>query len=212
MGGSFVPASSASIPVLTRIVTRIQTTESVSVGMSAFMSELNQLSHALSVNDPRSLVLVDEFGKGTNEKDGASLLAATVSILSDNITTAPFSIFSTHFHCVPELVDSFLKPSYYHMKTELLNDEIVYLFRIVEGICDYSHALPVARKAGLEEEVLERAEEVLNAIMNKSPIQSNRSLINQKLVTDTISMFLNLDLDDHDKVNDFMMLVKDIHI
>ena len=210
--GSFVPASSASIPVLTRIVTRIHTTESVSLGMSAFMSELNQLSHALGVNDPRSLVLVDEFGKGTNAIDGASLLAATVSILSDNISHAPFSIFSTHFHCVPELVDSYLKPSYYHMKTELLNDEIVYLYKIVEGVCDYSHAMPVARKAGVEEEVLERAEQILNAISNKSHIQSNRSLINQKHVTDTISMFLNLDLDDHNKVNDFMILIRDIHI
>ena len=202
--GCFVPASKAVVPLMTRIFTRIQTTESVSVGMSAFMCDINQMTSSLSSIHPRSLLLVDEFGKGTSATDGAALLAATVSILSSLENKSPFSIFSTHFHSVPNLIDSPRKPKYLHMKTEATGVDLVYYFKLVEGVCDFSHASTVAKNAGVKQEVVERSEMILQSIVSHQPFVLDEGLINKKEINDLMSNFLDLNLDNDDEVAEFM--------
>ena len=90
---------------------------------------------------------MDEFGKGTNARDGASLLAATVSELTDLKELSPFSIFSTHFHSVPELLEPSPNLKFLFMKTQLTQgNSLVHLFKLTEGVCSFSHATEVARK------------------------------------------------------------------
>ena len=210
--GCFVPASSASIPVLDRINTRITTTESISTGMSSFMCDINQLTFSLTHLRPRSLFLVDEFGKGTSAQDGASLLAATVSILADMDQAAPFSIFSSHFHSVPPLVDSDPQPRFLHMKTEVRENDLLYYFKLTDGISKFSHATKVARMAGLDNSVLERAEGILNFIINGGEIVENKDLVNKNRISETISHLLDMDLESEDQVDIFLQMIKDLDI
>ena len=212
--GCFVPASSASIPVLDRINTRITTTESVSTGMSSFMCDINQLTFSLTHLRTRSLLLVDEFGKGTAAKDGASLLAATVSILADLDQAAPFSIFSSHFHSVPPLVDSNLQPRFLYMKTEVKEDDLIYYFKLTDGISKFSHATKVARMAGLDNNVLERAEGILNCIINGDEIVETIDLLNKKRISEVITHLLDMKLesDDEEEVILCLQMVKDLDI
>ena len=210
--GCFVPASSASIPVLDRINTRITTTESISTGMSSFMCDINQLTFSLTHLRPRSLFLVDEFGKGTSAQDGASLLAATVSILADMDQGAPFSIFSSHFHSVPPLVDSDPQPRFLHMKTEVREDDLLYYFKLTDGISKFSHATKVARMAGLDNNVLVRAEGILNCIINGDEIVEDRDLVNRNRISDTISHLLDMDPEREEQVDIFLQMVKDLYI
>ena len=210
--GCFVPASVASIPVLNRINTRITTTESISTGMSAFMCDINQLTFSLTHLRSRSLLLVDEFGKGTAAKDGASLLAATVSILSDMDQAAPFSIFSSHFHSVPALVDSDPQPRFLHMKTEVTEANLLYYFKITEGISRFSHATKVARRAGLEDDIIKRAEVVLDDIVNDDGITENRDLINKKIVSDLMSHLLEMNIENEDEVELFLEQIMNLDI
>ena len=212
--GCFVPASSASIPVLDRINTRITTTESVSTGMSSFMCDINQLTFSLTHLRARSLFLVDEFGKGTAAKDGASLLAATVSILADMDQAAPFSIFSSHFHSVPPLVDSNLQPRFLYMKTEVKEGDLIYYFKLTDGISKFSHATKVARMAGLDNNVLERAEGILNCIIKGDEIVETRDLVNKKRISEVITHLLdmNLESDEEEEVILCLQMVKDVDI
>ena len=210
--GCFVPASSASIPVLDRINTRITTTESISTGMSSFMCDINQLTFSLTHIRPQSLLLVDEFGKGTAGKDGASLLAATVSILADMDQRAPFSIFSSHFHSVPPLVDSELQPRFLHMKTEVREDDLLYYFKLADGISKFSHATKVARVAGLDNDVLIRADGILNCIVNGGEIVETRNLVDRKKISDTITHLLDMNLENEEEVDIFIQMVKDLDI
>ena len=212
--GCFVPAAKAVVPLMTRIFTRIQTTESVSVGMSAFMCDINQLSTPLSSINPRSLLLVDEFGKGTSATDGAALLAATVSILSSYGNHSPYSIFSTHFHSVPSLIDidAPLKPKYLHMKTEAKGADLVYYFKLAEGVCGFSHASVVAKNAGVKQEVLERSESVHQSIVDNKPLSLDESLVNKKEINDLMSNLLDLNLEDKDEIAKFMGKVRALPI
>ena len=211
--GCFVPASVASIPVLDRINTRITTTESISNGMSSFMCDINQLTFSLTHLRSRSLLLVDEFGKGTAAKDGASLLAATVSILADMDQEAPFSIFSSHFHSVPPLVNSNPQPKFLHMKTEVKEADLLYYFKLTDGISKFSHATKVARMAGLDHNVLERAESILNCIIDGDEIVEARDVVLKKRLSDVITHLLDINLEsDEEGVLLSLQMVKDLDI
>ena len=208
--GCFVPADSASVPILSKIYTRIHTTESVSLGMSAFMCDVNQLATALNVVNPKTLLLVDEFGKGTSSSDGAALLAATVQTLTDKHESAPFSIFSTHFHCVQSMIKSSIQPTYLHMKTDKTGSRIVYYFKLTDGLSRFSHATSVARKVGIDKEVVKRANHIVSAIVNKTKVEPNVALLNGKLIMDTISAVLDLDLNDKKKVAKLMQTINEL--
>ena len=155
---------------------------------------------------------MDEFGKGTAAKDGASLLAATVSILSDMDQAAPFSIFSSHFHSVPALVESDPQPRFLHMKTEVTEANLLYYFKITEGISRFSHATKVARRAGLEDDIIKRAEVVLDDIVNDDGITENRDLINKKIVSDLMSHLLEMNIENEDEVELFLEQIMNLDI
>lgn len=165
--GSWVPAAQATIPLLDAIYSRIQTTDSIALGLSAFAVDLNQVSMALNNAKANSLVLIDEFGKGTAELDGQALLAGTLEYwLMQNVS--PFVIVSTHFHSLPQLLSCWLDRvkclTFMFDKQE--DGEINYFYKIIPGTLNHSEAGFVAKKAGIEENILLRSQEILSCIAN----------------------------------------------
>uniref|UniRef100_A0A8C6V3M8 DNA mismatch repair proteins mutS family domain-containing protein n=1 Tax=Neogobius melanostomus TaxID=47308 RepID=A0A8C6V3M8_9GOBI len=161
--GSNVPAKEAEIGLVDGIFTRMQSRESVSVGLSTFMIDLNQMAQALNCSTGNSLVLIDEFGKGTNTVDGLSLLAASISFwLKKAPVDTPHVLLATNFHSLLQLG---LLPfcemlSLLTLETALDGSELVFLYQLKEGICRSSYAANIATLAGLPTNLVQRGVEV----------------------------------------------------
>uniref|UniRef100_A0A8C8GTR4 MutS protein homolog 5 n=1 Tax=Oncorhynchus tshawytscha TaxID=74940 RepID=A0A8C8GTR4_ONCTS len=157
--GSDVPAKEAEIGLVDGIFTRMQSRESVSVGLSTFMIDLNQMAHALNHSSGHSLVLIDEFGKGTNTVDGLSLLAASISHWLKRVPAeVPHILLATNFHSLLQLG---LLPSsgllvLSTLETAVDGDELVFLYQLKEGICRSSYAANIATLAGLPPSLVQR--------------------------------------------------------
>ncbi|EDO48759.1 predicted protein [Nematostella vectensis] len=162
--GSFVPAESAIIGVTDRLFTRIHTRETVSVGLSTFMIDLNQVASAIQSATDKSLVLIDEFGKGTATVDGLSLLCATLRHWLASSSKCPKTLVSTHFH---SLIRQKLLPDIPILRfqtTEVIQDgkELVFLYHLVDGHAKTSYASHIAALAGMPEHLVKRGTEARN--------------------------------------------------
>ncbi|XP_071511736.1 mutS protein homolog 5-like, partial [Diadema antillarum] len=201
--GSFVPAESACIGLLDGIYTRVHTQESVSVGLSTFMIDLNQLSTAVRNATESSLVIVDEFGKGTNTVDGLSLLVAAVRHWLALGPKCPHLLVSTHFHAVVReglLLASKLL-SYQTMDVLENEGELVFLYQLTNGHANYSHAGHIALTAGLPEELVNRGKQVSKLLQENKPIlrvDSSSSESQFRRCQEIVTKFLDLDLDSDD--------------
>jgi DNA mismatch repair protein MutS len=157
--GSYVPAASARIGVVDRIFSRIGASDNVSEGLSTFMVEMTETAAILHHAGPRSLVILDEIGRGTSTFDGLSIAWAVVEHLHDG--PACRTLFATHYHELTELAASLKGVRNVNVQVREWNEEIVFLHRIVEGGADRSYGIQVARLAGLPRPVIARAREVL---------------------------------------------------
>ncbi|CAK1544355.1 unnamed protein product [Leptosia nina] len=162
--GSFVPAESATIGIVSNIFTRIQSTECIASHMSAFLIDLKQMAIALQESTTNSLVLVDEFGKGTSETDGLSLLAACLNTLLFRGQNCPHVFLSTHFLNIKEFIVDTPIIKFLSFEHIIQDGEPVFLFHVIEGRCESSFAHQVACSSGIEERVVKRAEEVFQAL------------------------------------------------
>jgi DNA mismatch repair protein MSH5 len=161
--GCFVPAETAVIGITDRIFSRIHTRESVSVNLSTFMIDLNQVSLALRCCTEKSLVIVDEFGKGTSNVDGLSLLCASLKHWLRMEKQCPKLLVSTHFH---SLIQQQLLPSspllqYQTMEVMHHNDDLVFLHQLKDGHTSSSYASHIAAVANVPTELIKRGHEVL---------------------------------------------------
>ena len=157
--GSFVPAAEARIPLVDRIFTRIGASDDLARGQSTFMVEMSETANILNNATPRSLVILDEVGRGTSTFDGLSLAWSIVEHLH-NVVGA-WTLFATHYHELTELAARLPRVQNFNVAVREWNDQIVFLRKIVEGATDKSYGIQVARLAGLPETVLERAKEIL---------------------------------------------------
>ncbi|KAK1786485.1 hypothetical protein P4O66_018161 [Electrophorus voltai] len=161
--GSDVPAKEAEIGLVDGIFTRMQSRESVSVGLSTFMIDLNQMAKALNHSTGRSLVLVDEFGKGTNTVDGLSLLAACLNHWLGRVPAqCPHVFLATNFHGVLQLglLPQTQLLSLLTLETAVDGEELVFFYQLKEGICQSSYAANIATLAGLPPALVQRGVEV----------------------------------------------------
>uniref|UniRef100_A0AAZ3Q6V7 DNA mismatch repair proteins mutS family domain-containing protein n=1 Tax=Oncorhynchus tshawytscha TaxID=74940 RepID=A0AAZ3Q6V7_ONCTS len=179
------------------IFTRMKSRESVSVGLSTFMIDLNQMAHALNHSSGHSLVLIDEFGKGTNTVDGLSLLAASISHWLKRVPAeVPHILLATNFHSLLQLgllPSSGLLSLLCTLETAVDGDELVFLYQLKDGICRFSYAANIATLAGLPPSLVQRGVEVnlskfastqfhgLNFINTHSNQSLNRIQTNYKL-------------------------------
>jgi len=157
--GSFVPARSAVIGIADRIFARVGASDELSRGQSTFMVEMTETARILNTATPRSLVILDEIGRGTSTYDGISLAWAVVEYLHEHIGCR--TLFATHYHELTDLEKSFSGMKNLNVAVREWQDEVVFLHKIVEGAADKSYGIHVARLAGVPREVIERSKEIL---------------------------------------------------
>ena len=157
--GSFVPARSAVVGVADRIFARVGASDELSRGQSTFMVEMTETARILNTATPRSLVILDEIGRGTSTYDGISLAWAAVEYLHEHIGCR--TLFATHYHELTDLEKSFSGMKNLNVAVREWQDEVVFLHKIVEGAADKSYGIHVARLAGVPREVIERSKEIL---------------------------------------------------
>jgi DNA mismatch repair protein MutS len=157
--GSFVPAAQARLPVFDRIFTRIGASDNLARGRSTFMVEMTEAASILNTATPRSLVLLDEIGRGTATFDGLAIAWAVVEHLQ--MRTRGKTLFATHYHELTELADLLPGVRNYHVSVKESGSNIVFLRKVEPGSADKSYGIEVARLAGLPPAVIERAREVL---------------------------------------------------
>jgi len=162
--GSFVPASHASIGIVDQVFTRIGAFDDLASGQSTFMVEMVELANILNNASPRSLVLLDEIGRGTSTYDGYSIAKAVVEFLHNRGKVGVRALFATHYHQLTALEEKLKRVKNYHIAVKEEGHELVFLRKIVPGATDRSYGIHVARLAGVPEKVIERANEILKEL------------------------------------------------
>ena len=157
--GSFVPATEARIDLVDRIFTRIGASDDLSRGQSTFMVEMTETANILNNATPRSLIVLDEIGRGTSTFDGLSLAWSIVEFLHNQVGAK--TLFATHYHELTELSARLPRIKNFNVAVREWHDQIVFLRKIVAGGTDKSYGIQVARLAGVPKEVLERAKQIL---------------------------------------------------
>jgi DNA mismatch repair protein MutS len=160
--GSFVPAASARVGIADRIFTRVGASDELSRGRSTFMVEMTEAANILNNASARSLVILDEIGRGTSTYDGVSLAWAITEFLHDRVGCR--ALFATHYHELAELAETLPGLRNYNALVREWQDDIVFLHQIAPGSADKSYGIHVARLAGVPREVLDRAKEVLGRL------------------------------------------------
>jgi DNA mismatch repair protein MutS len=157
--GSFVPAASAEIGLVDRIFTRVGANDDLSRGQSTFMVEMNETANILNNASERSLVILDEIGRGTSTFDGLSIAWSVAEFLHDNIKAR--TLFATHYHELTKLAQERSGVANYNVAVREWNEQIIFLRKIVPGGADRSYGIQVARLAGVPKPILDRAKDIL---------------------------------------------------
>ncbi|MFQ5770662.1 MAG: DNA mismatch repair protein MutS, partial [bacterium] len=160
--GSFVPVKRAAIGVVDKIFTRVGASDNLAGGESTFLVEMNETANILNNASPKSLILLDEIGRGTSTFDGLSIAWAVAEYLHNSPKVAAKSIFATHYHELTELALILPRVKNYNVTVKEWGDKVVFLRKIVEGGCDHSYGIQVAKLAGLPDLVIKRAKEILS--------------------------------------------------
>lgn len=164
--GSFIPAREASISPVDKIFTRIGASDDLVSGQSTFMVEMNEVSHILKYATNKSLVILDEIGRGTSTYDGMSIARAVIEHIRDHIGAK--TLFATHYHELTDLEDD-VHVKNYCIAVKEKGSDVTFLRRIIRGSADKSYGIHVAKLAGLPQEVVKRAETILIDLENTAP-------------------------------------------
>jgi len=198
--GCFVPASEARIGVVDRIFTRIGALDNIMRGQSTFMVEMMETARILNQATSRSLVILDEIGRGTSTFDGLSIAWAVAEYLHDHSSFRPKTLFATHYHELTELVLTKERVKNYNMAVKEWSGEIIFLRKIVEGGTNRSYGIQVARLAGLPQKVIDRAKEVLSNLekgeldaMGMPKIATTKKAISKPKTPSQLSLFVQPD-------------------
>ncbi|NLW03350.1 MAG: DNA mismatch repair protein MutS [Clostridiaceae bacterium] len=171
--GSFVPAAYARIGMVDRIFTRVGASDDLASGQSTFMVEMSEMANILSNATPRSLLILDEIGRGTSTHDGLSIAWAVIEYINDRARLGTRTLFATHYHELTELEDRLHGIKNYCVSVRKRGDDIIFLRKITRGGADRSYGVEVAKLAGIPDAVIQRAkiilEELEEADINKNP-------------------------------------------
>ena len=162
--GSFVPARDAKVPVVDRIFARVGASDNIARGQSTFMVEMQETANILHTATSRSLVVLDEIGRGTSTFDGLSIAWAVAEYLVTNSKARPKTLFATHYHELTDLADSLPAVVNMHVAAREWKDDIIFLRKIIPGRSDRSYGIQVARLAGLPAGVIDRAKDILRGL------------------------------------------------
>lgn len=162
--GSFVPVTRASIGVVDRIFTRVGASDDLASGQSTFMVEMNEVSNILNNATARSLIILDEIGRGTSTFDGLSIAWAVVEYIANRDIIGAKTLFATHYHELTELEDKIRGVKNYCISVKERGDDIIFLRKIIRGGADGSYGIQVAKLAGLPTDVIDKAKEILKKL------------------------------------------------
>ncbi len=168
--GCFVPASYASVGIVDRIFTRVGAFDDLASGQSTFMIEMVELANILNNATPKSLVLLDEIGRGTSTYDGYSIAKAVVEFIHNKDRVGVRSLFATHYHQLTAIEGVLKRVKNYHIAVKEEGSDLVFLRKIIPGATDKSYGIHVARLAGVPLKVTQRAREILKEVENGSGI------------------------------------------
>ena len=166
--GSFVPAESARVGLVDRVFTRVGAADDIARGQSTFMVEMVETANILNNATPRSLIVLDEIGRGTSTFDGLSLAWAVAEHIHDAESLGARTLFATHYHEITELALTMKGVKNYNVAVREYGEKIIFLRKILEGPADQSYGIHVARLAGLPRSVIRRAAEVLSNLENNA--------------------------------------------
>ena len=162
--GSFVPAKSARIGVVDRLFTRIGASDDLAAGQSTFMVEMEEVAEILNRATPRSLLILDEIGRGTSTYDGMAIARAVLEFVADRKTLGAKTLFATHYHELTVLEETLEGVKNFNISVRKRGDEMIFLRKIVPGGADKSYGVEVAKLAGLPSKVVERARKILKEL------------------------------------------------
>ncbi|HYH05957.1 MAG TPA: DNA mismatch repair protein MutS [Thermoanaerobaculia bacterium] len=165
--GSFVPAAKARLGIFDRIFTRVGASDQLARGESTFMVEMHETANILNNASDRSLIILDEVGRGTATFDGLSLAWAIIEYLHDNPARSGITLFATHYHEVTDLAKTKSRVANFNVAVREWNEQIIFLRKVVEGAADKSYGIQVAKLAGIPQSVIERAREILVTLERK---------------------------------------------
>ena len=166
--GSFVPASAATIGYIDKLFTRVGASDNISSGESTFMVEMNETASIINNVSERSLILLDEIGRGTSTYDGISIAWSLAEFLHNNPAAHPKTLFATHYHELNELAKSYPRIRNFHISTKELANKVLFLRKLVEGGSHHSFGIHVAQMAGMPKSIILRAAEILQQLERKS--------------------------------------------
>jgi DNA mismatch repair protein MutS len=159
--GSYVPASSARVGVLDKVFTRVGASDNIAAGESTFMVEMNETALIMNTISNRSLILLDEIGRGTSTYDGISIAWSIAEYLHDNPAARPKTLFATHYHELNELAERHPRIQNYHVSTKQVGQKVLFMRKLESGGSQHSFGIHVARMAGMPQGILTRANEIL---------------------------------------------------
>ena len=166
--GSYCPADAANIGVVDKIFTRVGASDNISSGESTFMVEMNETASILNNVSDRSLVLLDEIGRGTSTYDGISIAWAITEYLHNNKHARPKVMFATHYHELIEMADQYERIQNYHISVREVDNKVIFLRKLALGGSEHSFGIHVARMAGMPAPVLKKANQMLELLESKS--------------------------------------------
>jgi DNA mismatch repair protein MutS len=159
--GSFVPAEAATIGLVDKIFTRVGASDSISTGESTFMVEMNETASIMNNLSARSLILLDEIGRGTSTYDGLSIAWSIAEFLHEQPIQKARTLFATHYHELNDMTERFPRIKNFHVAVKEVNQKVLFLRKLKEGGTNHSFGIHVARMAGMPKRIVDRATEIL---------------------------------------------------
>ncbi len=190
--GSYVPAQNAKIGVVDKIFTRVGASDNISMGESTFMVEMNETASILNNISERSLVLLDEIGRGTSTYDGISIAWAIAEYLHEHPSKAK-TLFATHYHELNEMTTTFERIKNYNVSVKELKDTIIFLRKLVAGGSNHSFGIHVAKLAGMPNQVIHRASKILKQLEKKQTSEAVKDTLKNVQHDDMQLSFFQLD-------------------
>ena len=213
--GSFVPADSANIGVVDRIFTRVGASDDLASGQSTFMVEMTEVANILRNATSRSLLILDEIGRGTSTFDGLSIAWAVIEHISNTKLCGAKTLFATHYHELTELEGKLSGVNNYCIAVKEKGDDIVFLRKIVKGGADKSYGIQVAKLAGVPDSVIQRAKELVEELSDADITAAVKDLTapkkKQKITYDQLDI-AQMSLFDTVQDNDIIEEIKNLEI
>ncbi len=199
--GSFVPASFAEIGIVDAVYTRVGASDDLASGQSTFMVEMNEVANIVKSATNKSLLILDEIGRGTSTYDGMSIARAVLEYVVNKKTLGAKTLFATHYHELTVMEELLEGVKNYNIAVKKRGDEITFLRRIVKGGADDSYGIEVAKLAGVPEPIIKRAKEILKDLADQNP-QSTGNRVSQTFAETQDEMQLSLMPSENNKITE----------